>query len=118
MRATLRLFALSLPCSLGACLAPPIEFCADCTMAVPDTTGNDPTVPTTGEDVQTVTGDNDDAGPSSTTTAPDTDTSDDTLGSTGQPEQPPLIIDGVVIPDYIDDNGVLSVQASTTNAEG
>ena len=55
---------------------------------------------------------------SSSTTTPDVETGADTTGTTGEPAEPPLIIDGVVIPDYIDDNGVLSVEASTTNAEG
>lgn len=84
-----------------------------------ETTGfasSDGGTPTTSDSVQTVTGDDDDASSGSTT--PDAETSAETLGTTGQPAEPPLIIDGVVIPDYIDDNGVLSVEASTTNAEG
>ena len=84
-----------------------------------ETTGfasSDSGTPTTSDSVQTVTGDDDDASSGSTT--PDAETGAETLGTTGQPAEPPLIIDGVVIPDYIDDNGVLSVEASTTNAEG
>jgi len=113
---TLRLLALPLSCLLGGCLAPPIEFCEDCTVAMPDATGGDPSVPTGGEGgVQTVTGDED---ASSGSTTPEAETGTETVGSTGLPAEPPLIVDGVVIPDYIDDNGVLSVEASTINAAG
>ncbi len=80
------------------------------------TSSGDSGTPTTSDSVQTVTGDDDDA--TSSSTAPDAETGADTLDTTGQPAESPLIIDGVVIPDYIDDNGVLSVEASTTNAEG
>jgi hypothetical protein len=31
---------------------------------------------------------------------------------------PPQIVDGVVIPDYIDDNGLLSVEVTAINTEG
>ena len=80
------------------------------------TSSGDSGTPTTSGSVQTVTGDDDDVSSSSTT--PDAETGADTLGTTGQPAEPPLIVDGVVIPDYIDDNGALTVEASTTNAEG
>ena len=66
--------------------------------------------PTTSSGDQTVTGDD----ASASSTIPDAET----FGATGQSTEPPLIIDGVVIPDYIDDNGVLLVEASTTNAQG
>ncbi len=78
------------------------------------TSGGDDETPTTSDSVHTVTGD-DDAG----STTPDTETGAETLGTTGEPaDEPPAIINGVVIPDYIDDNGVLTVEASTINSEG
>ena len=72
--------------------------------------------PTTSDGVQTVTGDDPDASTGSTT--PDAETGAATVGTTGEPVLPPAIVDDIVIPDYIDDNGVLVVQASTEHADG
>ncbi len=54
----------------------------------------------------------------STSSTTDVETSPETLGTTEQPAESPAIVDGVVIPDYIADNGMLSVEASTLHAEG
>ncbi len=102
--------------ALGGCPPPP-DFVTceevDACGTSGSTSSGDGGTPTTSGSVQTVTGDDD-----TSSTTPDAETGADTLGTTGQPAEPPLIVDGVVIPDYIDDNGVLSVEASTTNAEG
>ena len=115
------------PLALTAVLAalagcpPPADFVTceevDACGTSGSTSTSDGETPTTSGSVQTVTG-NDDASSNSSTTTPDAETGADTTGTTGEPAEPPLIIDGVVIPDYIDDNGILSVEASTTNAEG
>ena len=70
--------------------------------------------PTTSGSVQTVTGDDPDA----STTTPDAETGAETVATTGEPDEPPQIVDGVVIPDYIDDNGLLSVEVTAVNTEG
>ncbi|MBK7834205.1 MAG: hypothetical protein IPJ56_18005 [Gemmatimonadetes bacterium] len=64
--------------------------------------------------MQTVTGDNPDA----SSTAPAEETGDEPGGTTDEPVLPPQIIDGVVIPDYIDDNGLLSVEVTAILTEG
>jgi hypothetical protein len=55
---------------------------------------------------------------SSGSTAPADETGDETDSTTDQPVLPPQIVDGVVIPDYIDENGLLSVEVTTQNADG
>jgi hypothetical protein len=83
-----------------------------------DTTGLSATsgdwTPTTSDGVQTVTGDDPDAG----STAPAEETGDEPGGTTDEPVLPPQIVDGVVIPDYIDDNGLLSVEVTAVLTEG
>jgi hypothetical protein len=81
-----------------------------------DTTGLAATsgdwTPTTSDGVQTVTGDSPDPDASSGSTAPAEETGDEPGGTTDEPVLPPQIVDGVVIPDYIDDNGLLSVEVT------
>ncbi len=116
-RRTCLLFALPLFTLLTGCPPwPPFPTCEEAnacgTTGSPSTSDGGP--PTTSDGVQTVTGDDADPGSSSTT-----DPAAETGGSTtDQPELPPLIVDGVVIPDYIDDNGLLTAEVSTQNAEG
>jgi hypothetical protein len=74
--------------------------------------------PTTSDGVQTVTGDSPDPDASSGSTAPAEETGDEPGGTTDEPVLPPQIIDGVVIPDYIDDNGLLSVEVTAVHTEG
>jgi hypothetical protein len=74
--------------------------------------------PTTSDGVQTVTGDSPDPDASSGSTAPAEETGDVPGGTTDEPVLPPQIIDGVVIPDYIDDNGLLSVEVTAVLTEG
>jgi hypothetical protein len=87
-----------------------------------DTTGLAATsgdwTPTTSDGVQTVTGDSPDPAASSGSTAPAEETGDEPGGTTDEPVLPPQIIDGVVIPDYIDDNGLLSVEVTAVHTEG
>jgi hypothetical protein len=87
-----------------------------------DTTGLAATTgdwtPTTSDGVQTVTGDDPDPDASSGSTAPAEETGDEPGGTTDEPVLPPQIIDGVVIPDYIDDNGLLSVEVTAVHTEG
>jgi hypothetical protein len=87
-----------------------------------DTTGLAATsgdwTPTTSDGVQTVTGDSPDPDASSGSTAPAEETGDVPGGTTDEPVLPPQIVDGVVIPDYIDDNGLLSVEVTAVLTEG
>ena len=87
-----------------------------------DTTGLAATsgdwTPTTSDGVQTVTGDSPDPDASSGSTAPAEETGDEPGGTTDEPVLPPQIINGVVIPDYIDDNGLLSVEVTAVLTEG
>jgi hypothetical protein len=87
-----------------------------------DTTGLAATsgdgTPTTSDGVQTVTGDSPDPDASSGSTAPAEETGDEPGGTTDEPVLPPQIVDGVVIPDYIDDNGLLSVEVTAVHTEG
>ncbi len=113
-----RLALASLLACLGGCppLPPEVVTCeeADACGTSGSTAHGDDETPTTSGSVHTVTGD-DDAG----STTPDPETTAETLDTTGEPaDEPPSIINGVVIPDYIDDNGVLTVEASTINSEG
>jgi hypothetical protein len=88
-----------------------------CGTTGPAATSGDDETPTTSDGVQTVTGDDPD--PASTgSTTPDAETGAETGGTTGEPVLPPQIVDGVVIPDYIDDNGLLSVEVTAVNTEG
>jgi hypothetical protein len=75
-------------------------------------TSGDDIVPTSSDGVHTVTGDQ--ADPDTGSTAP----AEDTGGTTTEPALPPQIVDGVVIPDYIDDNGVLDVAVTTQHSDG
>ena len=116
-----RIFPLSvLALALGGCppLPPGLMTCEEadaCSTSEPASTSGDGT-PTTSDGVQTVTGDNDDA--SSGSTAPAEETGDENGSTTDQPVLPPQIVDGVVIPDYIDENGLLDVEVTTKNADG
>lgn len=109
-------FALFLAAALGCPPLPDFVTCEedDACQSSGSTSDVDGETPTTSDSVQTVTGDDGDPSTGSTTADPGTGTVD----TTGQPAEPPLIVDGVVIPDYIDDNGVLTVEASTSNADG
>lgn len=72
--------------------------------------------PTTGDDINTVTGDAGDA--SSGDVPPDAETGVETIGSTGQAEEAPLIITRVVVPDYTDKNALLQVSVTAEHAAG
>ena len=118
MTRTTLLSALSALAFFTACppLPPALVTCEEanaCGTSGWATTG-DGGLPTTSDGVQTVTGDGGDPDASSGSTAPE----DDTGGTTDQPVLPPQIVDGVVIPDYIDDNGMLDVEVTTENAQG
>jgi hypothetical protein len=96
-------------------LPPPLVTCAEanaCGTTDPTATTGDWT-PTTSDGVQTVTGDEPDAG----STDPAEATGDEPVGTTDEPV-PPQIVDGVVIPDYIDNNGLLSVEVTAVLTEG
>ncbi|MBA3546696.1 MAG: hypothetical protein H0T76_09460 [Nannocystis sp.] len=116
-RICLPVACLPLALVLG-CPWPDFVFCEE--SGACDTTGPDLTTgvgtPTTSDGVQTVTGDSVDA--SSGSVAPDTESGVETIGTTDQPAELPVIVDGVVIPDYIDDNGLLNVAVSTLHADG
>ena len=106
--------------ALGGCppLPPGLITCEEadaCSTSEPASTSDDET-PTTSDGVQTVTGDSDDA--SSSSTAPAEETGDENGSTTDQPVLPPQIVDGVVIPDYIDENGLLDVEVTTKDADG
>ncbi len=109
---------LSLACLAGCPLPPELVTCEeadDCETTGPASTGDDGP-PTTSDGVQTVTGDSPDA--STGTTTPGEETGDEPGDTTDEPVLPPQIIDGVVIPDYIDDNGLLSVEVTAVHTEG
>jgi len=115
------LSVLSLALLAGCPLPPELVTCEEAGAC--DTTGDPSTTdgdgpPTTSEGVQTVTGDSDAPDTSSGTTAPVEETGDEPGGTNDEPVLPPLIVDGVVIPDYIDDNGLLSVEVTALNTEG
>jgi len=116
-RTCLSLASLPLALVLGCPPLPPeLVTCEEANAC--DTTGSAATsgdwTPTTSDGVQTVTGDDPDAG----STAPAEETGDEPGGTTDEPVLPPQIVDGVVIPDYIDDNGLLSVEVTAVNTEG
>ena len=116
---TYPLASLPLVLVLGCPPLPDFVTCEEanaCGTTGPASTSGDDETPTTSNGVQTVTGDDPDASTGSTT--PDAETGAETIGTTGEPVLPPAIVDDVVIPDYIDDNGVLVVQASTEHADG
>ena len=111
------LLALPLTLLLG-CLPAPLGPCVDADLCGDSSTGPGTTealLPTTSDGVHTVTGDAPDPDPGTTT--PD-DTGAETTSTTSEPAEPPLILDGVVIPDFIADNGVLNVSVTTQNAAG
>ena len=119
MNPRIRLLSSILPLGfLTGCppLPPELVTCEEADAC--DTTGLAATsgdwTPTTSDGVQTVTGDSPDVG----STAPAEETGDDPGGTIDEPVLPPLIINGVVIPDYIDDNGQLDVEVTTQSAEG
>ncbi len=118
MTRTTLLSALSALAFFTACppLPPALVTCEEANAC--GTTGwattSDGGLPTTSDGVQTVTGDDADPDASSGSTAP----ADDTGSTTDQPVLPPQIVNGVVIPDYIDDNGMLDVEVTTENAQG
>jgi len=115
------LSVLSLALLAGCPLPPELVTCEEAgacdTTGDPSTTGDDGP-PTTSEGVQTVTGDSDAPDTSSGTTAPVEETGDEPGGTTNEPVLPPQIVAGVVIPDYIDDNGLLSVEVTALHTEG
>ncbi len=96
-------------------LPPEIVTCeeADACGTTGSTTGED-AVPTTSDSVHTATGEDFSSG----STAPAEDTADETSGTTDQPAEAPQIVDRVVIPDYIDINGFLSVTATAAHSDG
>jgi hypothetical protein len=112
------LSVLSLTFLAGCPLPPELVTCEeadDCeTTGSASTDGDGP--PTTSDGVQTVTGDEPDT--SAGSTAPAEETGDEPGGTTDEPVLPPQIINGVVIPDYIDDNGLLSVEVTAVLTEG
>jgi hypothetical protein len=119
MNPRIRLLSSILPLALlTGCppLPPELVTCEEAdacdTTALAATSGD--WTPTTSDGVQTVTGDNPDA----SSTAPAEETGDEPGGTTDEPVLPPQIIDGVVIPDYIDDNGLLSVEVTAILTEG
>jgi len=121
MNPRIRLLSCILPLAfLTGCppLPPELVTCEEADAC--DTTGLAATTgdwtPTTSDGVQTVTGDDPDA--SAGSTAPAEETGDEPGGTTDEPVLPPLIINSVVIPDYIDDNGELNVEVTTQSAEG
>ena len=72
--------------------------------------------PTTSDGVDTVTGD--EADDSSSSVAPDDGGGTETTGTTGQPAELPAIVDRVVMPDYIDVNGLLQVEVTAEHSDG
>ncbi|MBA3546840.1 MAG: hypothetical protein H0T76_10185 [Nannocystis sp.] len=68
--------------------------------------------PTTSDGVHTATGDDADPNASSST-APAGESGDESGSTADEPVLPPQIVNGVVIPDYIDDNGLLDVEVTT-----
>jgi hypothetical protein len=123
MNPRIRLLSSILPLALlTGCppLPPELVTCEEADAC--DTTGLAATsgdwTPTTSDGVQTVTGDSPDPDASSGSTAPAEETGDEPGGTTDEPVLPPEIIDGVVIPDYIDDNGLLSVEVTAVLTEG
>jgi hypothetical protein len=123
MNPRIRLLSSILPLGLlTGCppLPPELVTCEEADAC--DTTGLAATsgdwTPTTSDGVQTVTGDSPDPDASSSSTAPAEETGDEPGGTTDEPVLPPQIIDGIVIPDYIDDNGLLSVEVTAVLTEG
>ncbi|HEY0135607.1 MAG TPA: hypothetical protein VGB85_16095 [Nannocystis sp.] len=82
--------------------------------AQPGSTGDQ--TPTTGDSADTVTGDSVDH--SSGSTAPDAEGGTDTIDTTGEPAELPLIVSRVVMPDYTDKNALLDVSVTAENAKG
>ena len=123
MNPRIRLLSSILPLAfLTGCppLPPELVTCEEADAC--DTTGLAATsgdwTPTTSDGVQTVTGDSPDPDASSGSTAPAEETGDEPGGITDEPVLPPEIIDGVVIPDYIEDNGLLSIEVTAILTEG
>ncbi len=123
MNPRIRLLSSILPLGfLTGCppLPPELVTCEEADAC--DTTGLAATsgdwTPTTSDGVQTVTGDSPDPNASPGSTAPAEETGDEPGATTDEPVLPPQIVDGVVIPDYIDDNGLLSVEVTAVNTEG
>ena len=118
MTRTCLLPALPLLTLLTACPQwPPLVSCEEddtCDTTGWATTGDDGP-PTTSAGVQTVTGEDASSG---STTSSSTTAAEETGETTDAPALPPQIVDGVVIPDYIDDNGMLDVEVTTQNTEG
>ena len=114
-RSTL-LAALSLSLVAGCRPLPDFVTCEEADAC--ETTGfastSDGETPTTSDGVFTATGDS----PDTSSTAPGEETGDDPGSTTDEPVLPPQIVDRVVIPDYIDDNGLLSVEVTAVNTEG
>jgi hypothetical protein len=118
---TCLLAGLPLALALGCPPLPDFVTCEEagaCDTTGPATTTGDGGPPTTSDGVHTVTGDDPDPDPSSGSTAPAAETGDETSGTTDEPELPPQIVNGVVIPDYIDENGLLDVEVTTEHSEG
>jgi len=107
---------LPLAALLGCPLPPELVTCEEvnaCETTEPAATTGDET-PTTSEGVNTVTGDNADG---SSSTAAD-ESGADTLDTTGEPAELPLIVTRVVMPDYTAENALLDVSVTAENAEG
>jgi len=115
------LLVLPLAVLAGCPLPPELVTCEEagaCETTQPASTG-DGGPPTTGPDVQTVTGDDADGGDS--TAGPDAESGADTTGTTGEPgdpAEPPLIVSRVVMPDYTKVNALLLVRVTAEHADG
>jgi len=115
------LSVLSLAFLAGCPLPPELVTCEEADAC--DTTGSAATTsgdvtPTTSGGVFTATGDSAEPDVSSGSTAPAEETGNEPGGTTDEPVLPPQIVDGVVIPDYIDDNGLLDVEVTALYTEG
>ena len=101
---------------LAACPPPQVAACE--VEGVCDTTGSVTTggaaTPTTSDGTDAIT----DADSGASSTAPDSESGVDTTGTTEQPALPPEIVDGVVMPDHVDANGLLAVTVTTQEADG
>ena len=112
MHAALRSFAVLLVGSHVGCLPPPLKDCSEtgCSDPTTETSGEDPTVPTTSGDGIAVTGDEVDTSSGGTT--------ETTGGSSGTDAEVPAIVSVEVDPDPIEDNGWIAVDVEAVHADG
>ena len=90
-----------------------------CATTEPASTGSGGT-PTTSDGVNTVTGDStSDTGDMGDSSGPDPETGAESIGTTtGEPVELPVILDGVVDPNYTDVNAILDVRVTADHADG